>query len=136
MTGRAWGIVALLALSGCSIGKDVPIAEQAVDGFHRQLNAGQFDAIYAASAADMKAVSPQTTLTALLGAIHRKLGLFKSGKVIGWNDNASTSGHFITLNYSAVYANGPADENFVYRMDGQQAVLAGYHINSDQLILR
>lgn len=124
------------ALGGCSFGKDVPIAEKAADAFHAQLDAGQFDAIYAGGSADLKATAKPADMTALLSAVHRKMGAFKSGKTAGWNDNVTTDGHMITLNYSATYQNGAASEEFVYRMDNGQARLAGYHINSNQLVLR
>jgi len=134
--GRRMMIAAVLALGGCSFGKDVPVAEKAVDAFHAQLDAGQFDAIYTAASADLKARAKQADMVALLSAVHRKLGSFRSGKTQGWNDNIDTAGHMITLSYSATYQNGTADEQFVYRLDGGQARLAGYHVNSDQLILR
>lgn len=124
-----------LALAGCSIGADVPIADKAIVGFHNQLNAAQFEPIYAQSSKEMKDSTPPARLTALLEAVHRKLGLFKSGKSVGWNDNVNGSGHFIAINYQASYEHGPAAENFVYRIDDGKATLAGYHVNADALIL-
>jgi len=134
--GRRMMMAALLALGGCSFGKDVSIAEKAVDAFHAQLDAGQFDAIYTAGSADLKARAKQADMVALLSAVHRKLGAFRSGKTQGWNDNIDTAGHMITLSYGATYQNGTADEQFVYRLESGQVRLAGYHVNSDQLILR
>ena len=132
-----WMMMAgLVALGGCSFGKDVPVAEKAAHAFHAQLNAGQFAAIYTGGGAELKAVTKQADMVALLDAVHRKLGAFKSGKTQGWNDNVTTDGHMITLNYAAVYQNGGADEQFVYRLTGGQTQLVGYHVNSNQLILR
>jgi len=136
MIGR-WAILAgLVALGGCSAGEDVPIAEKATDAFHTQLNAGQFDAIYMNGGADLKAATKQADMVALLSAVHRKLGAFKSGTTQGWNDSITAGGHMITLNYNAAYQNGAAEEAFVYRMSAGKAQLVGYHVNSDQLILR
>ena len=125
-----------VALGGCSFGKDVPIAEKAIDGFHAQLDAGHYDAIYDAGSADLKATAKKEEMNALLAAVHRKLGAFKSGKTDGWNDNVTTGGHLVTLSYSASYEHGAAAEQFVYRLAGSQAQLAGYHVNSNALILR
>jgi len=133
---RWLAVAGFAALGACSFGADVPVAEKAADGFHAQLNAGQFDAIYQKGSMDLKDATKQADMIALLGAIHRKLGAFKSGKTAGWNDSVTTAGHMITLGYDAVYENGKASEQFVYRMDGGRAALAGYHINSDQLVLR
>jgi len=124
-----------LALAGCSIGADVPMAEKAIAAFHAQLDAAQFGPIYVQSASEMRSATSQLHLTAFLGAVHRKLGLFKSGKSVGWNDNVNGGGHYITINYQAVYERGPAVENFVYRIDDGKAILAGYHVNADALIL-
>ena len=124
------------ALCGCSAGTDVPLAEKAVDSFHQTLNAGDFARIYAEARPDMKAATAEGPLVDLLGAVHRKLGVFQSGKSVGWNDNATTGGHFLTLTYASTYAGGTADERFVYRIDGGRAMLAGYNINSNALILK
>jgi hypothetical protein len=133
-----WTVVAMfgaLALGGCSFGADVPVAEKAIAAFHAQLDAAQFDPIYAGSAQEMKSSTTEARLTALLAAVHRKLGLFKSGKSLGWNENLNPGGHFMTINYQAVYERGPAAENFVYRIDNGKATLAGYHVNADALVL-
>jgi hypothetical protein len=124
-----------LALAGCSIGADVPVADKAIVAFHTALDAGQFAAIYAQSAKDMKETTTEPRLTAFLGAVHRKLGTFKSGKSVGWNDNVNGNGHFISINYQATYEHGPAAESFVYRIDNGKATLVGYHVNADALIL-
>ena len=60
--------------------------------------------------------------------------LFKSGKTVGWNDNTTTSGHYVTLNREAAFARGPATEQFIFRVDGNRALLVGYQVNSDLLI--
>ncbi len=129
------GMFTALALAGCSAGEDVPLANKAIDRFHTALNAGQFDPIYAGSAKDMKDTTPQPRLVALLAAVHRKLGTFRSGNSVGWNDNVNPAGHFVTINYQAKYEHGPAAENFVYRIENGRATLAGYHVNADALIL-
>lgn len=125
----------LLALAGCSIGKDVPLAEQQVTNFHKQLDGTQFEAIWQDSAQDLKNSGREASFMVFLDAVHRKLGAFRSGKQQGWNDQASTNGHFITLNYLSIFAKGTATENFVYRIQDGKALLAGYHLSSDALIL-
>lgn len=131
-----WGVtLGALALVGCSAGEDVPLANKAIDRFHAALNAGQFDPIYVGAAKEMKDTTPQPRLVALLSAVHRKLGTFRSGSSVGWNDNVNPGGHFVTINYQASYEHGPAAESFVYRIEDGHATLAGYHVNADALIL-
>jgi hypothetical protein len=133
---RWLALAGVAVLGACSFGADVPVAEKATDEFHAQLNAGQFDAIYQNGSADLKGAAEQADMVALLGAIHRKLGAFKGGKTANWNDSVTTAGHVITLSYDAVYEQGKASEEFVYRIDSGRAALVGYHINSNQLLLR
>ena len=135
MRGVASAVAMLLLVSGCSVGNDVPAGEAAIARFHAQLNAGAFADIYAAASPDMKAASTSAKLTQLLAAVHRKLGLFKGGKTQGWNDTFTGNGHLLNLSYAANYERGAAIETFVLRIDGAQAALAGYNINSDALIL-
>ena len=72
---------------------------------------------------------------AFLAAVHRKLGVMKSTKQRGWNVNYHTSGTFVTLTYATTYERGEAVEQFVYRLRAEQALLAGYHVNSEALVL-
>jgi uncharacterized protein DUF3887 len=128
--------LALAALgAGCSPLQDTRAADAGIATFHQKLNTQDFAGIYAGAGPEMKAATTQDALVRMLAAINRKLGKFQSGKDIGWNDNVNTSGHFLTVNYSAQYDRGAATESFVYRVDGSQAQLVGYHISSDALIL-
>jgi hypothetical protein len=127
-------LAALLGVAGCSA--DTKGAERAVDTFHEMLNTEQFELIYAASSDDLKKAAKREEFVALLEAIHRKLGVTKSWTKKTWNVNYHTSGTFVTLSYSTIYDQGDAVEQFVYRLQGEKALLAGYHINSTALILK
>jgi hypothetical protein len=124
------------ALSACSVAKDAQLAEEAVPKFHEQLDAGQFQDIYEQSGEDLKQAANRQEFIALLDAVHRKLGNTQSATKRGWAVNYVTSGTFVTLNYLTAYAEGEAHEQFVYRLDGQQALLVGYLVNSNTLILK
>lgn len=123
-------------LGGCSMKEDMAAGDKAIASFHRDLDAGQFQKVWAESAPDMKGASRQERLTALLDAVHRKLGRFRNGNRIGFNDNVSGAGHMLTINYQSNYEKGAATEQFVFRIDAGRALLGGYHINSDALILQ
>jgi hypothetical protein len=126
----------VIGLTGCSMSVDKTAAEEAVTRFHATLDAGQFDSIYADSSEDLKKVTTQEKLDALLEAVHRKLGPTRSLKEQSWNVNYHSSGTFITLTYATSYEGGDASEQFVYRLQGANALLAGYHINADALVLK
>jgi len=123
------------ALSACSPGADTEAAEKSIASFHADLNAGKLDKIYDDSGSELKAAANKDKFTKILNAVHTKLGMFKNGKSVGWNDNVTTGGHFVTINYQATYDKGAAAENFVFRVAGGGSALVGYHVNSDALLL-
>lgn len=124
-----------LLLAACSFSADTKSAEQAVVQFHAALNGGRFDDIYTATGPDFKGVTTREDFSKLLGAIHTKLGNFQSGKTVGWNDNANTAGHYVTLSREAQFEHGAAQEQFVFKLGAdKKATLAGYHISSNALI--
>ena len=129
-------LIAILALAGCSAGDNTKLAAAGVTEFHRLLDAGEFDRIYADASADLKQPTSQEDFVALLAAVRRKLGTTKSSSQQGWNINYNTSGRYITLAYATVYSDGEAAEQFVYRIEGERALLAGYHVNSNALIVK
>src|SRR5258708_33833825 len=126
----------LVVLAGCSMSADTKMAEEAVARFRTMLDAAQFEAIYAESADDLRKATTRDKFIAFLEAVHKKLGITKSAKEESWNVNYHTSGTFITLSYGTSYERGDAREQFVYRLQGVNAKLAGYHITSDALILK
>jgi hypothetical protein len=127
-------VAAALALSACSIGKDVPVAEAAAVGFHQMLDVGKFADTWQNAAPELRAATPKDKWLALLDVVHRKLGKFRTAKTVGWNDNFNNGAHYIVLNQEAQYERGTAREEFVYRLNAGKAALAGYHVNSDALI--
>jgi hypothetical protein len=137
MTRRFIALVALLAsLCACSISADTTAAEEGVQKFHEQLDAGRFDEIYDQAADDLRQATTHDDFVAFVQAVHRKLGNTKSSDKTGWNVNYQTSGHFVTLAYKTTFDGGTAQEQFVFRLHDKAAVLVGYHINSTALIVK
>lgn len=138
MRRRLWIFAAALGavLSACSVPQDTVQAEAAVQKFHALLDAGQSTAIYAATGDEFKQASAQQEFVPLLDAVHRKLGQSATAVRNGWRVNYGTSGRFITLDYRTAYAQGEANEQFVFRLVPGGALLVGYHINSNALILK
>ena len=137
----SWVRVAVVVILGsvasaCSVGKDTKAAESAVSTFREQLSKSAFGEIYNAAADDWKKSISREDSDAFLGAVNRKLGAVKSSTQTGWRDNATTSGHFVTLVYHTKFENGDGDETFVYRLEDGRSVLAGYHINSMAMLIK
>jgi hypothetical protein len=131
-------LLALLALvmAGCSMSADTKIAQDAVVTFHEMLDAGQFEAIYDASATELKNIAPKEKFVALLQAVHKKLGNTRASDMKGWNVNYNTSGSYATLTYQTFYTDDQANEQFVFRLLDKKALLAGYHVESQALITK
>jgi len=54
----------------------------------------------------------------------------------GFFVNFTTSGTMVRLNYTTKSEQGDAQEEFLWKMKGNQAVLVGYHINSNALVTK
>lgn len=121
---RCLTVAAVLALTACSMQADRAAAQAAVAQFHAQLDAEQYAAIYAGTAPELRKVSSADKFSALLAAVHRKLGKVKSATRQTRRVNYNTAGTFVTLVYATVFEGGHASEEFVYRFDPQPALAA------------
>lgn len=128
-------IAGAMLLAGCSTGANTSSTEARIADFHKALDAGQFDTIYAAASPNMKSDSTAQAFDQSLAAVHRKLGAFKSGSAVSWNDSHTIKGEFVTIRYAAIYERGKAQENFAYRILSGHPELAGYYIASNAVSL-
>ena len=126
-------MAAMLALAGCSVSQDKAAGEAAVEQFHQLLDAGRFHDIYAGSEPEFRQTGSEQAETAELQRIHDRLGGFRSSRETSWRVNFNPAGNIVTLDYESQFASGPGTENFVFRVRGNAARLAGYHVNSPAL---
>ena len=129
MRALAAGMAAVL-LAGCSAGGDTDAAEQGVIAVHEAFSAGQFGTVYDGSAPEMKNSLSRDQFAATFGGIYSRTGAFKSGKTTGWKVNYGTDGNFVVLNRDAEFQHASGTEEFVFRVEGGKAVLAGYHVKT------
>jgi len=97
---------------------------------HQAFSAGQFGAVYDGSAPEMKNSLSRDQFAATFGGIYSRTGAFKSGKTTGWKVNYGTDGNFVVLNRDAQFEHATGTEEFVFRVEGKKAVLAGYHVKT------
>jgi hypothetical protein len=126
----------LVAQAGCGTSKDVKAAEEHVANFHQQLDAQDFQNIYNQADPQLREVTKAEEFLALLNAIHKKLGNVESATQQGYFVNFTTSGTTIRLTYKTKYAEGDAQEVFIWRKAGSDLRLLGYNINSNALITK
>ena len=131
------GFAALLFLAGCSEtinGK--PIAEAQIAIFHDQMNTDSFAEIYESTHKDFKSNTSKEITDKLFSAIRRKLGRVESSETINWNVSTHNTVTTVVLVSKTKFTDGEATETFTYRVDGEQASLIGYNINSLDMLIR
>ena len=128
--------VQLLLCLSCSMMKDSKAAEPAVEKFHAQFNDKAFTTIYNESGDQMKGAATEKQLTDLLDAVYRKLGTYKSSKVVNWHVNSGPMTSIVTLVYETEFSGGKGTEQFVISVKGDTSKLEGYNINSADLITK
>lgn len=119
---------------GSGVAEGRAMANAAVQHFHDQLNAAQFEQIYLESDTRFQKAANKEDILKLFEAIHRKLGNTKSQSLSFWNMNATTNGFFISVTYDTSFERGSGQENFTWVKNGNQLSLVGYHIQSNALI--
>jgi hypothetical protein len=123
-----------MLLIGCSGGEDLGAANKGIARFHSELNAGQFDKIFAESAPEWKQASPRADTVQLFTGIRKKMGAYISGKQNSWRVNYGTGGTTILVLYDSKFKKGDGQETFTYRRSGDGVQLVGYSLNSRALI--
>ena len=127
-------LASCLFLAACSGGKDVARAEQNIERFHAQLNAGNLEMIHNQTGSEWKGATTKPDAIKLFSAVRTKLGPFKSGKQNGWHVNYGTGGKMILVQYQSEFERGTAVETFTFKESGEKIQMVGYNINSPTLI--
>jgi len=129
-------IVAVSSLNSCISNENKATAEGAVLDFHQRLISARYHEIYAAADPEFRNAMSESDATALFTAVNTKLGHPKSSELRGWRVNLLVNGTFVTLLYQTEFAQAGAQEEFVWRVHGNQAILLRYNINSLALVTK
>ena len=111
-------------------------AEQGVAAYHRLYNEGKLKEIYDTSHSKMKAATPEKDFMDFIDAVQRKLGKVTQTKNAGFNVGTFNFVTTVVLTQNTTFEHGSAAETFTFEMNGDNAVLVGYNINSKDLILK
>ena len=126
---------ALLALAGCDGPQSVEDASMKVATFHQRLDAEDYEAILNDSGPDIREGDSRAFMR-LLAAVNGKLGKVRESKQTGWRSQVDTAGSFTEVIMQTTFERGRGEETFIYKGSGAEQKLAGYHINSDEMMLR
>jgi hypothetical protein len=127
-------VAAALMASGCSAGDDRAAAEAGVAQFRQMMEAGRYHDIYVNASDDFRRSASEEDATRFLGTIHDRLGAVRSSSSTGWRVNFTPGGSTVNLTYDTQFALAAGNEDFVFRIGGANARLAGYHARSPALI--
>jgi hypothetical protein len=142
-TTTKWLVLVVLALlilgmwrCGTRAFAGAKVAKQSVDRFHGQFNRSEYHEIYVEATEEFRGAGREPDTNAFLGKVHEKLGDFVRSDEPTYFANVSNNGTFVTLTYRADFTRGNAQEKFVWRIDGDQARLLDYRIDSRDLIMK
>jgi hypothetical protein len=117
-----------LACTTFTQGKEA--GERAAAKFHERLDAEKYDEIYADLADEFKKVSTEEEAKQLFEAVHKKLGKVKNAQPVAVNSSTTTQGSFVVLDFETEFELDKGQETFTLVMNGDEAKIAGYHVNS------
>lgn len=120
-------------VSCSSMMKGKGLAEPAVDKFHKQLNAEEYDEIYDEAGDAFKKSVTKEQLVRLLSAVREKLGRVNKSTSTGWKVNTDTSGTITTISCDVDFAEGKGTEEFKFEVTDDKALLYNYKVNSPLL---
>lgn len=126
----------VLTISCSSMMKGKGLAEPAVEKFHAQFNAENYEEIYDQADAEFKKSVTKEQLVGLLTAVHEKLGSVNKSTSTGWRVNTDTSGTLSTVNCDVEFSEGKGTEEFIFRVTDDKALLYNYKVNSPLLITK
>lgn len=120
---------------GCNPVKSTAEAEKSAAEFHALFDAKEYERIFDTAHADFKASQPKAQTINFIQSVREKLGAVKSTKRTGWQANSFNMKTNAILTFETEFENGKGMETFTYRVEGKDAVLLGWNVNSNALTL-
>jgi hypothetical protein len=111
------------------------LSDAAVQHFHQQLNAGQYEEIYNEADDGFRSGETHENIVKFLEAVHKKLGNSRDTDFVNIGVNATTNGTFTTTIYNTTFDGGPSTETFTWVKSSGNLKLYSYHIESKALIM-
>ena len=127
--------VGALVLTCCNPVKSTAEADKAAAEFHALFDAEDFDQIFNTAHADFQASQPREDTINFLRSVRDKLGSVKSTNRTGWQANSINMKTNVVLTFRTEFENGQGVETFTYRVIDGSAILLGWHVNSNALIV-
>ena len=124
-------------LAGCGgITSGKAAAENGVAQFHAQYNLGKIDDIWDQADPQFRTSTPKQKYDDLMEAIQRKLGKVTSTSNSNWRVQSFNLKTTVLMAQTTTFEHGQGTESFAFVIQGTNAVLAGYNIQSMDLITK
>ncbi|HEY1262382.1 MAG TPA: hypothetical protein VGF06_02595 [Terriglobales bacterium] len=107
------------------------VGDQAVAAFHARLDQEHYDEIYRNTTSEFRQTGTEASQVDFFRSVHEKMGDFKRGQLVGFNFNTTTKGTTLVLTYQSEFTRGGGRETFTWFLNGGDARMIGYRINSD-----
>jgi hypothetical protein len=120
---------------GSALVRGRKLADGAVQHFHQQLNAEEYDEIYGETDDRFRAGQSRDELIKFLQAVHKKLGDAGDTTQASIRVDTNTHGTFTTTRYNTTFVNGGATETFTWVNGDGGLKLYEYHIESNALVI-
>lgn len=128
--GRIPVFILALLLAACAPVDGSAAAAAAVDAFHRRYNAGEFEQLYREASPAFRETAPEHEFEAFLGEVRTRLGAVRSSAQTASTLFAGTPSPQLMLTYTTQFERGVAEEQFVYQLRGEEAILVGYTLDA------
>jgi len=124
------GLTLLVAFSACvNVEKTTTQAQAATDEFHARFSNGQFAQIHDEADPEFQKATTGAQLASLLGDHRARLGPFtRATTTRAVEVSRATNGTVVRVVYDSAFAQGSAEEQFVWKIQGAQARLWKYSI--------
>ncbi len=124
----------LVGCGGITHGK--PAAEKAIARFHELYNQGKLDVIWNEADPAFRTAASKQEYAEFMAAVQRKLGKVASSANAAWRVQTLNLQTKVQMRQNTAFENGQDTESFTFTLDGTNAVLVGYNLQSRELITR
>ncbi len=124
-------VIAVLVMTvGRNLYRKYNICRSAVVRFHQHMDHVEYEAIYNEATPDFRNAATKDAELGVLRLVHDKMGTFEKMTPLGFHVNANIKGTFANQVYETHFAMGTGQEQFVWRLENNNALLVSYHVDS------
>jgi hypothetical protein len=130
-------LCSLLLAFGCGgVFHGKPAAEAAIQRFHQAYNEGRIDDNWNEADARFRNATTRQKYDLFMGALQKKLGKVTSTSNVQWKVSTENLKTSVVMVQKTVFESGEGTETFTFAIDGKQATLIGYFVQSMDLVTK